>query len=91
MSDSKKQLYDLITSGWELGKYYFGKDYKTAAEYDDFTQFANDLLKKVAIQYGPTSKEYNFARRLYVAVNEYCDQTWRETHTGEQLSLFGRD
>lgn len=91
MSDSKKQLYDLINSGWELGKHYFGKDYKTAAEYSELTQFANDLLKKVSAQYGTVGKEYNFARRLYVAVNEYCDADWRETHLGTQMSLFNKE
>ena len=89
--NTKKELYDLITSGWELGKYYFSKEFKTADQYSEFTDFGNELLKRVAAEYGTVGKEYNFARRLYVAVNEFCDADWRETHTGEQLSLFGRE
>ena len=85
---SKKKLYDLITLGWELGKFFFSRDYKTADEYSEFTTFGNELLKKVALEYGTTGKEYNFARRMLVAVNEYCDQDWRETHQGIQMSLF---
>lgn len=85
---SKKKLYDLITIGWKLGKYFFSRDFKTADEYGEFTEFGNELLKKVALEYGTSGKEYRFMRRLLVAVNEYCDQEWRETHTGVQTSLF---
>lgn len=87
----KKKLYQLITTGWELAKFYFSRDYKTPEEYSEFVDLGNDLLKKTATEYGTVGKEYNFMRRLLVAINEYCDQDWRETHTGEQLSLFGRE
>lgn len=82
---------ELMVAGWELGKFFFSRDFKTVEEYGEFTELANELLKKIEKQYGPVSKEYQFTRRMLVAVNEYCDQTWRETHTGEQLSLFGRE
>ena len=85
---SKKKLYDLITIGWELGKFFFSNDFKTADDYNEFTNFGNELLKKVALEYGTSGKEYRFMRRLLVAVNEYCDSEWRETHTGIQTSLF---
>ena len=85
---SKKNVYELITSAWELAKFFFSKDFQTPEQYNEFTELANDMLKRVSTKYGSVSKEYNFARRLYVAVNEYCDQEWRETHTGIQTSLF---
>ena len=91
MRDSKKILYELITTGWEVAKFFFGRNFQTVEQYGEFTDLANETLKKVGTQYGTISKEYNFMRRLLVAINEYCDQDWRETHTGEQLSLFGRD
>ena len=88
---NKKKLYDLITIGWELGKFYFSRNFKTAEEYSEFTTFANELLQKVAVEYGTVGKEYNFMRRLLTAINEYCDADWRETHTGIQTSLFGKE
>ena len=87
---SKKILYELITTGWELAKFYFGKDMNTAAEYEEFTQNANNLLKKISAEYGTIGKEYKFACKFFSAVNEYCDQDWRETHQGIQTSLFGK-
>ena len=81
----------LMVAGWELGKFFFNNEFRTPEEYSKFVDFGNDLLKKTEIEYGPVSKEYNFTRRMLVAVNEYCDQEWRDTHTGEQLSLFGRE
>jgi len=81
----------LMVLGWELGKFFYSRDFQTVEQYGEFTEFANDLLKKTELQYGPLSKETKFVRRILVAINEYCDQDWRETHTGEQLSLFGRE
>ena len=85
------KLKKLMVVGWELSKYFFNRDFKTPEEYGEFVDLGNELLKKVGAEYGLTGKEYKVARRMIVAVNEYCDQTWRETHTGEQLSLFGRE
>lgn len=81
----------LMVVGWELGKFFFSKDFKTPEEYSQFIDFGNDLLKKTVAEYGEFSKETRLVKRLIVAVNEYCDQTWRDTHTGEQMTLFGED
>lgn len=82
------KLKKLMVIGWELAKYYFGRDFKTPEEYGEFVDLGNELLKKTAAEYGTVGKEYNFMRRMIVAVNEYCDQEWRESHQGTQTSLF---
>ena len=37
----KKKLYQLITTGWELAKFYFSRDYKTPEEYAEFVELGN--------------------------------------------------
>ena len=88
--DSKKHLYDLLSRGWDIAKFYFGKEFETPAEYNEFVQFANDKLKQVAIEYGTTGKDYKFACRFFSLVNQYCDTDWRQRN-GVQMSLFTED
>lgn len=79
-----EEFKKLLSLAWTLGKYYFDSPLETLADYNKFTEKANDLLKPMK----PGTKEYNFTRRMLVAVNEYCDADWREKHLGTQMNLY---
>lgn len=85
-----KQCYELINEAWVMAKRYFNAEPQTIEEYHELENASNDRLKEIGNKYGFTSKEYNFARRLFVAVNEYTDAEWRERNTGIQTNLWGQ-
>lgn len=86
--EDARKLNKLITDSWKVAKAYFEIEPKTTEEFAIFTDTMNDFNKAKATEFGTLSKEYKFIRRMLLAIDEYCDQDWRETHTGEQTGLF---
>lgn len=86
--DEARKLNKLITDSWKVAKGYFEIEPETAEEFNQFTELLNDFNKAKMTEYGAISKEYKFIRRMLTAIDEYCDQDWRETHQGIQRSLF---
>ena len=78
------EFRELIKLPWILGKFFFENMPETTDDYSKITDMGNDMLKK----FKPGTKEYRLICRYISATNEYLDTYWRETHTGEQTSLF---
>lgn len=78
------EFKQLMVIPWELGKYYFTNLPETIDDYNKFTEKANELLKTQKVG----TKEYTLVKRMLSAVNDYCDEHWRITHQGEQMSLW---
>ena len=68
----------LMGLAWNFGKYYFSNKFDTPDQYSDFIDYGNELLATVNKK--TNEKEYDFLRKLLVAVNDYCEQVWYESH-----------
>lgn len=88
MRDSMIHCHDLINESWQQAKIYFELDPQTVEEYDKFTESLGKWMQDTMTKYGSTSKEYQLARRLYVAIDEYCGKDNNERRHGEQMSLW---